>query len=338
MKIKAWGTRGSIAVSNDKTVNVGGNTTCFEIKSKCLPAGAKLIVDAGTGFVPAGQSYIGEFFSGNDLNYHILFTHYHWDHILGLTLSPPTFINQIPMTLYGPVDNHTDTQIMVQYLFERPFFPVDSGKFAHKMNHVTLDDFDVKLIIVHPLSGFKIMDLESFNSIESQVTIQGETRDIGECMIITMTPANHGNSTCISYRFEEKPTGKVFVLLTDHEDTAGISMDMRNHLRDADLLIIDGQYDESKYHGKGGFSTAGFGHGTAFGAVKHGLVGGVKKIGITHHDPSSTDIHLSQVIYNEAIDSIDTILGNLKEKYNISDTSLLPSDIFLCKDYDEYEI
>ena len=102
MKIKAWGTRGSIAISNAASIKTGGNTTCFEIDSVCLPAGTHLMLDAGTGLVPAGLTYMPEI--GKGLNYVIMFTHWHYDHIMGMTLAPPTFIDTVPMTIYGPVD------------------------------------------------------------------------------------------------------------------------------------------------------------------------------------------------------------------------------------------
>ncbi len=58
MKIKAWGTRGSIAVSNSENVKAGGNTTCYEVMSSCFPSNIRVMIDSGTGFVPAGWHYL----------------------------------------------------------------------------------------------------------------------------------------------------------------------------------------------------------------------------------------------------------------------------------------
>jgi len=95
MAVKAWGTRGSIAVSNRQSVFTGGNTTCFEVMSPCFPSTTKVMLDVGTGFVPTGHHYLLEM--GNGLQYAIFLTHPHWDHILGMTLAPPTFIDIIPI-------------------------------------------------------------------------------------------------------------------------------------------------------------------------------------------------------------------------------------------------
>ena len=69
MEIKSWGTRGSIAISNANSVGHGGNTTCFEIKSVCVPENTKLMIDAGTGLMPATYHYLDEFNNGNKLSY-----------------------------------------------------------------------------------------------------------------------------------------------------------------------------------------------------------------------------------------------------------------------------
>ena len=77
MKIKFWGTRGSIAVPGKKTIMYGGNTTCLEIT---LQSGQKVIIDAGTGIRPLGDNLS----AGNEnMDIYLLVTHIHWDHILG---------------------------------------------------------------------------------------------------------------------------------------------------------------------------------------------------------------------------------------------------------------
>jgi len=129
MKVKTWGSRGSIAVSSEDNIRAGGNTTCYEVKSECLPVGMHLMLDAGTGFVPAGWNYLSELEEGN-LHYAILFTHWHYDHIVGLTLAPPTFIDSVPMTLFGPIDEGEGPEEMVKHLFKRPYFPVDAKRIS----------------------------------------------------------------------------------------------------------------------------------------------------------------------------------------------------------------
>ncbi|MBF0605949.1 MAG: hypothetical protein HQL61_00175 [Magnetococcales bacterium] len=339
MIVKAWGTRGSIAISNVDSVEAGGNTTCFEIMSECLPRGARLFVDAGTGFVPAGWNYLSEV--ANGLNYYIMLTHFHWDHIVGLTLSPPTFIDRIPMTIYGPMDNGHGPESMIKYLFNRPYFPVDAKKISHKMRFVTLSHYDVCVIVVHPIGGFTMIGLDDYKNIikkNVQVALSKNKYLLSECLVIKMAKTNHGNANCISYRFEENPTGKVAVIATDHEDVAAISAELREHFANADLLIIDSQYDNQRYQ----TSTAGYGHGTPHGSIKHGIVCKVKKIGFTHHDPRSTDKHLKEIILQEAAIAISKIKATEEflntYKLTASDLTLTEEDICLVRDYNVYEV
>ncbi|RMH73375.1 MAG: MBL fold metallo-hydrolase [Gemmatimonadetes bacterium] len=337
MKVKVWGARGSISISNANSIRAGGNTTCYEVISECLPPGTKLMIDSGTGFVPAGWHYLSEM--GQGLKYVLLYTHYHWDHVLGLTLAPPTFIDQIPMELYGPRDEGYGPKEVVQYIFKRPFFPVDAKRVTYKMKFHTIDDFDVHIMVVHPKGGFAVLNLDQFNmllSAKKQIPLRRKKYDISECMIIRMAKANHGNATCISYRFEEIPTGKVFVFCSDHEDTVGVSLELRRHFSNADLLVIDAQYDQQKYINQ----TTGFGHGTPYGVVKQGVVCHVKRIGLTHHDPGSVDTFLENKILPEAVEALKQLRSNEKFRhdYHVDDIILTDQDVFLCYDYAEYEV
>lgn len=54
MRIKMWGVRGSIPTPGPSTVEVGGNTSCYEVR-----AGDTLIIlDGGTGLRLLGQELL----------------------------------------------------------------------------------------------------------------------------------------------------------------------------------------------------------------------------------------------------------------------------------------
>ena len=50
MRIRLWGTRGSVASPGADTVRYGGNTACVEIRTES----ALIVLDAGTGIRPLG--------------------------------------------------------------------------------------------------------------------------------------------------------------------------------------------------------------------------------------------------------------------------------------------
>ena len=85
MKVKFWGTRGSIAVPGKDTIVYGGNTTCVEIT---LESGRKIIIDAGTGIRALGEQLSA---GSGTVDIHLLMTHIHWDHVLGFPFFGPIY-------------------------------------------------------------------------------------------------------------------------------------------------------------------------------------------------------------------------------------------------------
>ena len=90
MKVKFYGTRGSIPVSDPGFMEFGGNTTCLFISA--IDEGADtLIIDAGTGIRNLGKDIMSEKVElGEDIS--LGFTHFHWDHIQGFPFLRPHII------------------------------------------------------------------------------------------------------------------------------------------------------------------------------------------------------------------------------------------------------
>ncbi|PJF37934.1 MAG: MBL fold metallo-hydrolase, partial [Phototrophicales bacterium] len=75
MQVKFWGTRGLVSAPRLSHKQYGGNTCCIEIKHNQQ----SIIIDAGFGI-----SLLGDLFPlDEEHEFHILFTHFHWDHIQG---------------------------------------------------------------------------------------------------------------------------------------------------------------------------------------------------------------------------------------------------------------
>ncbi|MBM4315809.1 MAG: MBL fold metallo-hydrolase, partial [Deltaproteobacteria bacterium] len=75
MLIRCWGARGSISVSGKEYLRYGGDTTCIEIRTK---DDRIVIIDAGSGIRRLGNRLIAE----GRLEFAMIFTHAHWDHIM----------------------------------------------------------------------------------------------------------------------------------------------------------------------------------------------------------------------------------------------------------------
>lgn len=316
MRIKLWGTRGSLPTSEAGKVKTGGNTTCFEIRSACLPEGVRLVVDGGSGFLPFAQHALKD----GMRELHLLHTHYHHDHTQGVLIAPPIFMPRLPFHFYGTVDQGMGPRDVYESIMRPPLHPVAFGQVASHLTFHKLEIPSAKVFVVHPVGGIKVFDLEVFQR-KSELGHQlpfgtGASHPIAECMVITMHQTDHPERT-IGFRFTDNPLGKSMVVLTDEEVRAGLPFSLIQFLRGADLIIQDVQYGTEEYDAGG---KAGFGHGTPEYAVRVAKATGIRKIGFTHHDPQSSDAKV------EAL---------LEEGCKFAEGTGI--ELFVCRDYMEVE-
>ncbi|MDX5583562.1 MAG: MBL fold metallo-hydrolase, partial [Aureibaculum sp.] len=136
MKIKFYGTRGSIPVADRDFLEFGGNTTSIKITRD---DGRISILDAGTGIRKLGNDLIKEGFDQPEL--FIGFTHFHWDHIQGFPFFAPAYnpnmvINILAMGKDRDINN-------LQGIFEgqmKPeYFPVPLEGMGATFNFLKMD-------------------------------------------------------------------------------------------------------------------------------------------------------------------------------------------------------
>jgi phosphoribosyl 1,2-cyclic phosphodiesterase len=95
IEIRFWGVRGSIASSGPGRQQVGGNTSCVEVR-----AGEQLIIlDAGTGLRDLGVELMRR---GGRVDATLLVSHLHWDHIQGFPFFAPAYSPESRLAIYGP--------------------------------------------------------------------------------------------------------------------------------------------------------------------------------------------------------------------------------------------
>lgn len=283
MKVKLYGTRGSLPVAGTQYAKYGGNTTSIQVESTCLPPGLVLAIDAGSGFLPLSQDGL----KSGMTKLVLLMTHHHHDHTQGALIAPPFFMPQIAIDVYGPVESGVGPREVFETTMKPPYHPVDFKTVAHHIRCHDIEHPTTKVFVCHPRGGFKMIEIELYNRcVASKRHLPfggGESYPLDECLVITMHRTEHPERT-IGYRFAE-PSGKTFVFLTDEEVRAAVPSSLKAFLKGADLLIGDAQYCEDTYRTR----TAGFGHGTPAYVVGLALEAGAKKVGLTHHDPKSSD-------------------------------------------------
>jgi phosphoribosyl 1,2-cyclic phosphodiesterase len=311
MEVIAWGTRGSLPVANPGMTQTGGNTTCYEVRSACLPAGVHVVVDGGTGFLP----FASEALRLGMTELHLFHTHYHHDHTQGVLIAPPIFMQQLGMHIYGTKDRSYGPRQVYERIMEPPFHPVSFGAIANHIHFHQIEIPPTRVVLIHPVGGQAILDKERFlqhDEAKRPVSFgAGRLFPLDECLVVP--------ERTITYRFEERPTGRVFVLLTDEEVRAGIPTTLLDFLSRTNLLIQDVQYSHEEYATGG---KAGFGHGTPEYAVRLARAAGVERVGFTHHDPLAADSRVGELVLE------GQALLRPEE----------PLKLFACQDYDRYEV
>ena len=117
MKIRFWGTRGSIPTPGQRTVRYGGNTACVEVRDA---TDHLLILDAGTGLRELGLKLNGS----GPRTMELFLSHLHWDHIQGIPFFRPAYDPKSTLRLYGPKQQRPLRELLGLGM-DDPFFPVD---------------------------------------------------------------------------------------------------------------------------------------------------------------------------------------------------------------------
>ena len=117
MRIKCWGSRGSVCVAGQQYTRYGGDTTCFEIQAN---SGEVVIIDAGTGIRRLGKHLVQR----KVKTCYLLLTHAHWDHIIGLPFFHPLFHPNITIHIQDRTFAGLTTRKIVDRVMCMPFFPV----------------------------------------------------------------------------------------------------------------------------------------------------------------------------------------------------------------------
>jgi phosphoribosyl 1,2-cyclic phosphodiesterase len=114
MKIRIWGSRGSLASAGPDTIRYGGNTACVEVQGE---DGTLVVLDAGSGIRRLAERI------STVSHVDVFLTHLHMDHIQGLGFFSPLFREDIDVRLWGPASASDLPSRLARYL-SPPLFPV----------------------------------------------------------------------------------------------------------------------------------------------------------------------------------------------------------------------
>jgi len=269
MRIRFWGTRGSLSRPGPTTLRYGGNTPCVEVRTNDK---TMIVLDCGTGAYDLGQALLAS--GESPLRGHLLITHTHWDHIQGFPFFAPLFIPGNEWDLYAPggLGQHLETILAGQ--MEYTYFPVTLNQLGATIRYHDLveDPFDLGDVRVIPCY------------LNHPALTLGYRLEIGGAVMV--------------YATDHEPHSRYQPDLTTLAGAASRALpvhreDLRHvkFLEGADLVIHDAQYTAEEYQKK-----VGWGHTSAEQAVDFALEAGAKRLALFHHDPLRNDEALERLV------------------------------------------
>ncbi len=266
MEVRFWGTRGSIPTPGPHTVRFGGNTSCVEVRTA---EGHIFIFDCGTGARPLGEALMAPPVA--PVSASILFSHTHWDHIQGFPFFAPAFEPRNTIAVYGPEGGRRSLHDTLARQMELSYFPVELSQLPATLSYTDLGEG------AHTIGGARIV-------------------------------AQYLNHPAVTLGYRVEADGAAVVYACDHEPFGGalwrtdaapgplesiLHEGDRRHahfLADADLVIHDAQYTPEEYRWR-----KSWGHSTFEYVVELACTAGVKRLALTHHDPSHDDAVVAEI-------------------------------------------
>jgi len=290
MKLRFWGTRGSIPValtapairsklvaalqgaagrdlrtaeqieayvdsglSFDIRGTYGGHSSCVE-----LDTGGEehILFDLGSGARPFGQSVMQRYGAKQPQTYHVFMSHVHWDHIMGFPFFAPVYVPGNRIVIHG-------CHAVLEEAFRRqqaaPSFPVDFSQLAA--------------------------------TIEFDYMQAGKTYRIAGLDVTPKLQRHEGDS--YGYRIEAQ--GKCVVYSTDSEHRVDDSDERRafvEFFRSADVVVFDAMYALADAISV----KADWGHSSNIVGVELCQAAGVRRLCMYHHEPAYDDARIESVL------------------------------------------
>jgi phosphoribosyl 1,2-cyclic phosphodiesterase len=238
---------------------VGGNTPCVEVT---LSDDTRLILDCGSGL----RSLTNAAGLSKNPDFHILLSHFHWDHIQGLPFFDSAYDPNCSLTFYAAFPGY---EKILSDQMKAPYFPVTMA-----------DSFTKKI---------------KFEQIE-----EGKPFTIGKGKIMTKRMKHPGGS----YAFAVTDGKKKFIYATDVELAAeGFTRNEINStfFSGTDAIVLDAQYSFGE-----AIQKENWGHSAFCYAIDFADFWKIKSVYLFHHEPKYDDekvwtLHNAAAHYSESI-------------------------------------
>ena len=289
MRVRFWGTRGSIPVAltsadiRDKvavalmrsggrqfasigeaydyatqhldfslTHTFGGHSACVELETG---AEEYFVCDMGSGARPFGAHVLARQ-GGRPAHVNVFMSHVHWDHIMGFPFFGPAYVAGTRIRIHGCHD-------VIEQAFRLqqapPCFPVEFAQLAA----------DIEFVRLTP----------------------GKAQDVSGVRVTPQPQMHSGDS--YGYRFEAQ--GKTFVYTTDSEhklENRAQTERFVQFFRNADLVVFDAMYSLADAISV----KADWGHSSNIIGVELCQMARVRHLVLFHHEPAYDDATIEGVL------------------------------------------
>jgi phosphoribosyl 1,2-cyclic phosphodiesterase len=270
MRVRFWGTRGSVPTPGPATVRYGGNTACVEMRTN---AGTFFIFDSGTGIRELGLHLARQ---GGPVSAHLMLGHTHWDHISGFPFFSPAFVPGNRLLIYGARDLDRSLRDVLAGQMHYTYFPVPLGELRAEIEFSELEEGEI--------------------TIEDAVVRTHYLNHTAVCMGYRV----EADGVSVAYVTDHEPyglvAGSVAANASDgHPRRAGFlhGGDRRliDFVRGVDLLIQDSQYTPEEYAER-----RGWGHSSWDYVTDVAVEAGARRLALFHHEPTHDDDVIDRMV------------------------------------------
>lgn len=289
MRVRFWGTRGSIPVSvtwrdiRDRlaaalvqangqnldtiekahhfaeqmlpfalTHTFGGHSACVELE----PGHNEYFVcDMGSGARAFGNHVLARQ-AGRPATVNVFMSHLHWDHIMGFPFFGPAYVAGNRIRIHGC---HEQLEHAFRLQQAPPCFPVPFSQLAANIEFVLLEPNRLREV-----SGVGVMPKLQLHSGDS-------------------------------YGFRFEANGKTVVYTTDSEhklDDRGVTESFVSFFRGADLVVFDAMYSLAEAISV----KADWGHSSNVIGVELCQLARAKRLALYHHEPANDDAAIERIL------------------------------------------
>src|SRR3981081_2003602 len=270
MRVRFWGTRGSVPTPGQSTVRYGGNTACVELRTN---AGAFIIFDSGTGIRELGLKLARQ---GGPVSAHLMLGHTHWDHISGFPFFTPAFVPGNHLVIYGARDLDRSLRDVLAGQMHYTYFPVPLGELRADIDFCELEEGEITI-------DDAVVRTHYLNHTAVCMGYRVEADGVSVAYVTDHEPYGLVGGNAATHGPDGQRAGGAFLHGGDRR--------LINFLRGVDLLIQDAQYTPEEYADR-----RGWGHSSVDYVTDLAVESGARRVALFHHEPTHADDQIDAMV------------------------------------------